>query len=120
MPNLYVICRKPLPSREDGWSFQAGPVFIAREAATGNEASMLKLTSPNFASGLLAEAVGELIARGTSGVLLAEGQRLIADFDGSDLDDDRDFEQQLAELLFDLEAEQIYEANDWSEVDSAA
>ena len=114
MPNLYVVCRRPLPEREDRWSFLAGPVMIAREG------QLLRLTSPNFATGLLAEALGELIARGTRGALLAEKQRLIADFDSAESGDDEDFPRQLAELLAELEAGQVHEANDWSDVESAA
>jgi hypothetical protein len=44
---------------------------------------------------------------------------LIADFDSLEVSDEADFVRQLAELISDVEAEQVYEANDWSDVDLA-
>ncbi len=115
MPSLFVICREPLPTREDCWSFHAGPVQVARD-----EPRVLRLSTPTFATGLLAEALGELVAHATRGLLIAEGQRVLADFDGAPAIAASDFKRQLQELLADLEAELVHEANDWSDVESAA
>jgi hypothetical protein len=119
MPQLHVLCRTPLPRRDDGWKFSVGPVGVARDEATPPDSPVLRLTSASFSTGLLAEALGELLARSTRGVLIAEGERLIADYDGAPLPDERSFAAQLDELISEVEAELSHEANDWSDVELA-
>jgi len=117
MFSLLLLCREPLPHREEGWRLDLGPVRIepspptlmlgAMGDALGiRPAQVIRFLCPSFSAALVAEGVADVIGRATRGVLIDDATlAVLEDYEHERRLDPQELNSELVELEQELDRE---------------